>query len=72
MAYLRSEKEIVEVDYPINTVWDAIGKALKGLEWKIEEVNEEKHQMKVKTKANSWLTPQHDNRCAANKEKLVE
>jgi hypothetical protein len=52
MAYLRSEKEIVEVDYPINTVWDAIGKALKGLEWKIEEVNEEKHQMKVKTKAN--------------------
>ena len=52
MAYLRREKEIVEVDFPINTVWEAINKVAAVLEWKIEIAKEETHQVKVKTKSN--------------------
>ena len=28
MAYLRSEKETVEMDYPLAKVWDAVHKAV--------------------------------------------
>jgi hypothetical protein len=52
MAYLRREKETVEMDYPINKVWQSIEKAITSLEWKTEETNEATHQIKVKTKAN--------------------
>ncbi len=52
MAYLRKEKEIVEMDFPISKVWDAIAKATTSLEWKVEETNESIHQLKVKSKAN--------------------
>ena len=52
MAYLRREKEIVEVDFPVDKVWEAISKAAAGLEWKAEETDETKHQVKLKTKAN--------------------
>ena len=52
MAYLRREKEIVEVDYPLAKVWDAIGNAIASLEWTMDETNEATHQLKTKTKAN--------------------
>ncbi len=52
MAYLRKEKEIVEVDYPIAKVWTAIENAPTRLEWTVEEKNEASHQLKTKTKAN--------------------
>ena len=52
MAYLRREKEIVEVDFALITVWEAINKAVTGLEWKIEQTDEASHQVKVKTKSN--------------------
>jgi hypothetical protein len=52
MAYLRREKEIVEVDFPFDKVWEAISKAAASLEWKVEETDEVKHQVKLKTKAN--------------------
>ncbi len=52
MAYLRREKEIVEVDYPIAKVWEAISKAIASLEWKIVENNESTHKVKTGTKAN--------------------
>lgn len=51
MAYLRKEKEIVEMDYPLNTVWVAIQKAIPAIDWTIEETNEVEHQVKAKTKA---------------------
>ncbi len=50
MAYLREEKENLEVAYPINAVWEAIPKAVAKVGWTIEEANEEKHHVKVKTK----------------------
>jgi hypothetical protein len=52
MAYLRREKEIVEVDFTLSTVWEAINKAVTSLEWKIEQADEATHQVKVKTKSN--------------------
>jgi hypothetical protein len=50
MAYLREEKENLEVSYPLNAVWEAIPKAVAKLEWTIEETNEETHYVKIKTK----------------------
>ena len=52
MAYLRKEKEIVEIDFPIARVWEAIFKTITALGWTIQETDEPAHQTKVKTKAN--------------------
>jgi hypothetical protein len=50
MAYLRNEKETIEVDYPLEKIWIAIPEAVKILEWTIEEENGASHRAKVKTK----------------------
>jgi hypothetical protein len=50
MAYLRKEKEIVEMDYPISTVWNSILQAIKSLDWAPEETNEEKYSVKARTR----------------------
>jgi hypothetical protein len=57
MAYLRREKENIEVDYPISLVWEAITKAITTLEWKAEETDIEKHIIKAKSKANFMAYP---------------
>jgi hypothetical protein len=50
MAYLRNEKETIEVDYPLDKIWAAIPEAVTILEWKIEEKNDSNHNLKIKTK----------------------
>ena len=50
MAYLREEKENLEVSYPIRTLWDNIPKALEKLKWTAEETEEAKFHLRVKTK----------------------
>jgi len=50
MAYVRKEKEIVEIDYPLATVWPAIQKAITRLEWTMEENDDARHSVKAKTK----------------------
>ncbi|XHH09347.1 MAG: hypothetical protein ACFCUE_01615 [Candidatus Bathyarchaeia archaeon] len=50
MAYTREETENVEVDYTIKQLWLGIPKALKKLEWTIQESNQEKYHLTVKTK----------------------
>jgi len=52
MAYLRREKEIVEMDYPLEKVWEDIEKAITSLEWTVKEKNEALHQVKTQTKTN--------------------
>jgi len=56
MAYLRKEKEMVEIDYSLKKVWTAIPKVLKSLEWNIEEIDDAAHHVNAKTKAAfmSW------------------
>jgi hypothetical protein len=50
MAYLREEKENLEVSYPIKTLWDTIPKTLEKLKWIAEETEAAKFHLKVKTK----------------------
>ena len=52
MAYLRREKEIVDMDFPLAIVWIAIADAITSLEWKIDESNDATNQVITKTKAN--------------------
>ncbi len=52
MAYLRTEQETVETDFPLETVWGAIPKAITNIEWTVEAVDEATHEVKAKTKAN--------------------
>jgi carbon monoxide dehydrogenase subunit G len=56
MAYLRKEKETVEIAYSINKVWTAIPKVLTSLQWNIEQIDEAEHRVKAKTKGGhmSW------------------
>jgi hypothetical protein len=56
MAYLRKEKETVEIDYSLNKVWIAIQKVLTNLNWNTEQIDETAHHLKAKTKAGpmSW------------------
>ena len=50
MAYLRDETEKIEIDYPIDQVWENIPKAVAKLEWTIQESDEAKHHYVIKTK----------------------
>ncbi len=50
MAYMREGKEAFEVSYPLAAIWEALPKAVTKLEWKVQEVNEAKHHVKIKTK----------------------
>jgi hypothetical protein len=56
MAYLRKEKETVEIDYAIEKVWKTIPKAFEELEWTIEHIDEAAHHVKAKTQPGfiSW------------------
>jgi hypothetical protein len=51
MAYVRDEKEKLEIDYPLEKLWEAIPKVVATLEWKIEEKDEINHKAKLKTKS---------------------
>jgi hypothetical protein len=51
VAYLRKEKETVEIAYSLNKVWTTIPKALTSLEWTVEQIDETAHRVKAKTKA---------------------
>jgi len=51
MAYLRKEKETIEIEQPICTIWSAIQEALRSMDWTIEEVDGEAHHAKAKTKS---------------------
>ena len=50
MAYLRKEKETVEIDYPLEKVWAALSKVFVNLEWIVKEVDDTAHHAEVKTK----------------------
>jgi hypothetical protein len=55
MAYLRKEKETVEIDHAFDEVWAAIPKALESLEWEVQETDDLRHHIKAKTKAGFML-----------------
>ena len=55
MAYLRKEKETVEIDYSLSKVWEAIPNTAVSLEWTVQEIDQERHCVKVKTKPGFML-----------------
>jgi len=52
VAYLRKEKETVEVDYPLSKVWAAVPKALASLDWIGDAIDEATYHVKAKTRAS--------------------
>ncbi len=50
MAYVRDEKETVEMDFPLDTVWETIKKTVIRLGWTIETADESTYRMQAKTK----------------------
>jgi hypothetical protein len=52
MAYLRKEKETVEIAHSLNRVWTAISKMLTSLEWNTEQIDNTTHHVKAETKAS--------------------
>jgi hypothetical protein len=50
VAYLRKEKETMEIDYPLCKIWAAIPHALASLEWNMQEIDDAAHHVKAKTK----------------------
>lgn len=50
MAYLRKEKQTFEIDYPLAEVWAAIPDVLSSLQWTIEDMDNETHNARVKTR----------------------
>jgi CTP-dependent riboflavin kinase len=57
MAYLREEKEKIEVAYPIEQLWQTIPKTIEKLGWTAEQTDETKHQIKIKTKGGFLAYP---------------
>jgi hypothetical protein len=57
MAYLKEQKDKLEVSYPLNVIWEAIPKAIEKLEWKIQETDEVTHSLTVKTKGGFLSYP---------------
>lgn len=51
MAYLKKEKEVVEMDFPVDIVWGAISKVITALEWKVE--TQDRDGLKIKAKSKS-------------------
>ena len=49
MAYLRNEKENLEVSYPLEKIWITIPEVTTILDWQIEEKDDTTHKAKVKT-----------------------
>jgi hypothetical protein len=50
LAYLRNESEKLEIDYPLEKIWESIPEVVKILEWTVEEKDDVNHKAKVKTK----------------------
>ena len=50
MAYLREDKQKIEIDYPLEKVWAAITEVVKTIESTIEEKDDNLYKLKLKTK----------------------
>ena len=51
MAYLKEDKEDVEIGRPLDKVWMTIQKVLASFKWNIEQIDGTAHQIKAKTES---------------------
>ncbi len=49
MAYQREANQELEVDFPLESIWEAIPKAVAELGWKIKEKNDTIHELTIRT-----------------------
>jgi hypothetical protein len=49
MAYQREANQELEVDFPLESIWEAILKAVTELGWKIKEKDDTTHQLTIRT-----------------------
>jgi len=56
MAYLRKEKEALEISYSLDKVCAAVQKVLANLQWEVDQLDKERHHIKAKTQGGllSW------------------
>lgn len=52
MAYLKDREQELEIDFPLESVWEAIPKAVAELDWKIKEKNNIAHSMIIHARGN--------------------
>ncbi len=52
MAYLRESNQELEVDFPIDSIWIAIPKAVARLNWEISEKDDATHWLTIRTKGD--------------------
>ncbi len=49
MAYLRQRVKELDIDYPLDSIWQALPKAAEEIDWDITERDEAAHRLTVKT-----------------------
>jgi len=49
MAYLRERKKEVEIDFSLESIWQAIPKAVDELDWEMHEKDDTAHHVTIKT-----------------------
>ncbi len=49
MAYLRQKAKELDIDFPLESVWQALPKAAEEFDWEIAEKNEATHSIILKT-----------------------
>jgi len=57
MAYLKEQKDKIEISYSLEAIWTAIPEAIKKLDWKIQETDEAIHHLTIKTKGGFMSYP---------------
>jgi len=50
MAYTREETEKIEVDYPIEQLWEGIQKTITQLQWTTQTTDKNQYRITIKTK----------------------
>ncbi len=49
MAFVRERKKEVDIDFPVEAIWQALPKAVDEFDWEIKEKDEIAHRLTVKT-----------------------
>jgi hypothetical protein len=49
MAYLRERKKELDIDFSLESIWQAVPKAADELDWEVLEKDEATHHMTIKT-----------------------
>jgi hypothetical protein len=49
MAYLRERKKELDIDFPLDSVWKAIPRAVEEYDWEILEKDDSAHRITIET-----------------------